>query len=151
MKRYILLTICLLAAFTGAITASAQDDLAVGRLFETYNHRANVTEIVAKGKAVKPYRLTLFRSLTAADDPAIAKIMEQAVKADAAHSSDKEIGTQDGQIYYAFISMRKSDGSFAYIFYRNNLLRDDRKPETTIVYMEGEATLDELKRMFSPQ
>ena len=40
--------------------------------------------------------------------------------------------------------------SYRYLFYRNTSVvpNSNKKPEVTVVYMEGQVTLEELKQMF---
>lgn len=132
-----------------AIAASAQKSMKIDELFaDEYRNRDNVVEVIVKGEKVKAYKLTLFRSLTVKNDAGLAQKMEQAVNADAKTASDKETGLVGGKLYYGFFSFPNSNGTYRYLFYRNNLLRKGAAPETTIVYMEGKATLKELKEMF---
>ncbi len=146
MKRFLLIFAFLLVA---VLSATAQKGMSIDELFGgDYQNRKNVTEVVVRGTQVKAYNLTLFRSITVADDPALAQKMETLVKADGRKATDREEGLRGGRLYYAFYSFRKGDGTYSYIFYRNNLLRKNAKPETTVVYMEGHATLAELKKMF---
>lgn len=132
-----------------ALAASAQKNMKIDELFaDEYRNRDNVVEVIVKGEKVKAYKLTLFRSLTVKNDAALAQKMEQAVNADAKTASDKETGLVGGKLYYGFFSFPNGNGTYRYLFYRNNLLRKGAAPETTIVYMEGKATLKELKEMF---
>ncbi len=147
MKRFILATIILMAA---TLTLNAQDGLAVAQLFENRcREKENVTEVYMEGKVLKIYDLSLFRSITAVNDSAMAEQMERLVTIDAKKASDKEIGTKGGRIYYAFLAFNDSNSdNNRYIFFRNGMLQKGSKPETAIIYMEGEATLESLKKTF---
>lgn len=145
MKRFLLILITIAAS----IPAVAQKGMAVDKLFGgDYRGRENVTEVVVKGIRLKSYKLSLFLSITAADDRQLAIEMERLVRTDGAKASDKEEGLIGGRLYYAFYSFPDGEGGYRHIFFRNNLLKKGAKPETTVVYMEGEATLGELKKMF---
>ena len=51
--------------------AWAQESLHIGELFDgRYNRQKNTIEVLVKGKKLKPYNLTLFRSLTIKGDSA---------------------------------------------------------------------------------
>ena len=100
-----------------------------------------------EGKSLKPYDLTLFRSITATDSR-LYQEMEQLVESDTKEAIDKECGYINGKLYYGFFQLKPINNRYRYIFYRNSSLRDDEPNETTIVYMEGYPTLAELKEMF---
>ena len=53
-------------------------------------------------------------------------------------------------LYYGFYCFPPQDESYRYLFYRNTSVVPDggKKPEVTVVYMEGQVTLEELKQMF---
>lgn len=143
MKRMYLF---LLAMFC-LLSLQAQEGLQVCPFF---NSKANVTEVQVKGKELKPFNLTLFRSLTLKSHSEEAIKMEHSVLKDAEKAIDKEEGRIGGRLYYGFYCLKPTDkGCYRYLFYRNQALRKENKQEeVTLVYMEGYATLDELKRMF---
>ena len=60
----------------------------------------------------------------------------------------KESGKVGGRLYYGFFCIPGEKSPFRYIFFKNKALTSPENPEITLVYMEGEATLEELKRMF---
>lgn len=100
-----------------------------------------------EGKSLKPYDLTLFRSITATDSR-LYQEMEELVESDTKEAIDKECGYINGKLYYGFFQLKPINNRYRYIFYRNSSLRDDEPNEATIVYMEGYPTLAELKEMF---
>ena len=56
------------------------------------------------------------------------------------------IGTQ---LYYGFYVLPSKGKIHRYIFYRNNLLKPEAKPqEIMLVYIEGKASPTELKQIF---
>ncbi len=129
--------------------AWAQESLHIGKLFDgRYNRQKNTIEVLVKGKKLKPYNLTLFRSLTIKGDSAERNRVEQLVLQDATGAVDKETGKIGGHLYYGFFRYPQKDGVFRYLFFKNSALRKSEEPEVSIVYMEGYATLEELKEMF---
>lgn len=147
MKKAVLLMILALGL---AVSATAQDGMAVARLFGgDYRKQPNVTEVVMKGKAVmKRAGLEVFHSVTVSDDPALAATMEQLVEADAKNATDKEVGMRGGKMYYGFFAFKGTNGKNRYLFFRNDLLRKGAEPRTSVVYMEGKATMRELREFF---
>ena len=146
MKRAVLILFLLTMAVPAAFS---QKGMAIGELFSSgLEKQPNVVEVIVKGKKLEPYHLTVFRSLTVKSDAAMAERMDKLVLSDAKAATDREQGMTGGRLYYGFFTFANGDGTFRYVFYRNNLLRKGAKPETTVVYMEGKATLAQLKSMF---
>lgn len=127
----------------------AQEGLNVGRLFDgRYQSDPNAIEVLVKGKKLEPYQLTLFRSLTVKNAPQAFEQIEKWVKQDGAQAIDKETGLIGGKLYYGFYRLPPKDRVYRYLFFRNSSLRKVEANEVTVVYMEGYATLEELKEMF---
>lgn len=133
------------------IPLCAQKGLQVGRMFDGRFHKQkDATEVLLKGSKVKAYKLTLFRSLTInATNPAVTSI-EQAVSSDGRQAIDKEQSSRGGHLGYAFFQLPSVGNIHRYLFYRNNAVLHTNSAGTkvTLIYMEGTATLKELKATF---
>lgn len=146
MKRHLIL-LALLAVLT--VPVCAQKGLAVAQLFDgRYKDRAGATEVLVKGRQLKAYDLTLFRSLTLRATDAETRRIEQLVRTDARHAADKETAAHGGRLYYGFYRFPPADGRQRYLFYRNNALAGNASAGLIVVYLEGSATPDQLKQMF---
>lgn len=166
MKR--LNTILIILAL-GALPALAQEGLKIEELF--YNkhtkefksnpkkdikagrdysiHQSLVSEVSIQGQYLKPYNLTLFRSVTFENGETMAKQIEEWIEADSRDAYDKEVGRLKGQLYYGFFCLPTHKGKQRYLFYRNAALQPNSKDKSlTVAYMEGYATLEQLKEMF---
>lgn len=91
-----------------ALPLMAQKGLQVNTLFDgrfKKDHRA--VEVLIKGKELKKYHLSLFRSLTVTNAPAVFREMETLVCQDAKSAVDKEVGTIGNRLYYASTVFRK--------------------------------------------
>ncbi|MBQ8521994.1 MAG: hypothetical protein IJ456_11640 [Bacteroides sp.] len=127
----------------------AQEGLHIAGLFDgRYKRSDNAIEVTIKGKELKPYRLTYFRSLTIKESPADFERMERLVKEDAREAVDKETGHIGERLYYGFYCLPPRKGVMRYLFYRNSSLRKVEPCEATLIYMEGNVSLEELKEMF---
>lgn len=147
MKKILFFWFCL---FTIATRIYAQSGMNVESVFGKTSLGKGQKEIIIKGRELKPYNLRYFRSQTLKTTPEQRENIEKLVAADGKQAIDKEVGTIGGHIYYAFYRFRKEgSNSYSYLFYRNGTLRDRNSREITIVYMEGSATIDELKKMFN--
>ena len=119
----------------------AQEGLRIGELFDgSYKRKSNAIEVVIKGEKLKRYRLNVFRSLTIKNDPKDFERIEKLMEADEKNAVSKETGR-----IYCFPAYK---GQLRYVFYRNSSLREVESNEVTLVYIEGNVTMDELKKMF---
>jgi len=148
MKR--LLTPCLMMTLI-AVCADAQANLNISVFFDANSSYADdAKEVWVEGSQLRPYRLSLYRSITTENKQTITA-MEQAVIKDGKKAADKEIGYIGSRLYYAFLSMKPAaSGSTVrrYVFYRNASLKSSTKKDATLVYMEGQITMEELKNLF---
>ena len=129
----------------------AQKGMNVESLFDgRFKQDRRAIEVLIKGKDLKKYHLTLFRSLTLTDAPELSEEIETLVIKDAETAVDKEVGKVGSRLYYGFYCFPPKNESYRYLFYRNSSVAPDssKESEVTIVYMEGEVTLEELKQMF---
>lgn len=141
MKRLIITII----AFTMALVAEAQ--IQASHIFngKSSNH---MSSSCIEGNSLKPYKLTLFSTVTTRDHR-LFEHAEEIIESNEHKAIDKECGYINGRLYYGFYQFKPdSKGKYRYLFYRNSSLRDDEPCEITIVYMEGYPTLTELKKMF---
>lgn len=148
MKRKIYLW---LLALMLAMPLSAQTGLHIAPLFGgQYRGDRGATEVLMKGRKLAPYKLTLFRSLTLNTALVNLAQVERLVRADGAAAVDKEVGLRGGRLYYGFYQLRPAGKTRRYLFYRNNSLKpgNARSATLTLIYMEGTATIEELKRTF---
>lgn len=139
--------ITLMLAFV--VEAQSQTSLQIAELFNgSYKRKDNAIEVVVKGNQLERYKLEVFRSLTIKNDPKDFERIEKLVEQDEKHAISKETGHIGERLYYAFYCFSPQKGRFRYIFYRNSSLRKTESNELTLIYMEGNVTMDELKVMF---
>lgn len=144
-------TIILLTILLGCAShAAAQDGLRIATLFGGhYKSRADATEVHYEGRQLQSYKLTLFRSLTLTPSAQDAANIEKKVRADCAKAVEREAGLHGGRLYYGFYRLPTSGKENRYVFYRNNALRDPENGKLTIIYMEGTASIEDLKHSFA--
>jgi hypothetical protein len=146
MKKVFTIIILMLAF---VVEAQSQTSLQIAELFNgSYKRKDNAIEVVVKGNQLKRYKLEVFRSLTIKNDPKDFERIEKLVEQDEKHAISKETGHIGERLYYAFYCFSPQKGRLRYIFYRNSSLRKTEPNELTLIYMEGNVTMDELKVMF---
>ena len=143
-------TTILLIAWASISSVHAQSGLHIAQLFGAhYRNRKDATEVLLKGK--NKYNLSLFRSLSLSSAPPDQARFERLVLADTRSAIDKEACMRNGRLYYGFYQLPPKKNLRRYIFYRNNTLdksSSSSQPAITLIYMEGTATLNELKQSF---
>ena len=148
MKRFILLFLVLLLALPPAV---AQKGLHIDQLFGSeLRGRKGSTEVLVTGREAACYGLTLFRSLTFRATREETLWAERLVRADRAGATGMEEARRNARLYYGFYELKANpEGKSRYLFYRNGQLEKGTEGKLTVIYMEGTATIDELKRRFS--
>lgn len=145
--RKILIIVILM--FAWVVEAWSQEGLYIAELFNgQYKRKDNAIEVIVKGNQLERYRLKVFRSLTVKNDPKDFERIEKLVLQDEKNAINKETGHIGQRLYYAFYCLPSKKNHYYYIFYRNSSLRKIEDNELTLIYMEGNVTLDELKAMF---
>ena len=145
--RKILIIVILM--FAWVVEAWSQEGLYIAELFNgQYKRKDNAIEVIVKGNQLERYRLKVFRSLMVKNDPKDFERIEKLVLQDEKNAINKETGHIGQRLYYAFYCLPSKKNHYCYIFYRNSSLRKVEDNELTLIYMEGNVTLDELKAMF---
>ena len=102
-----------------------------------------------KGRQLSVYKLSLFRSLTLGPQSGNANAIEPLVKADGRSAIDKELTTRGGRLAVAFYQLPSVGKTRRYLYYPNtSAAGSSSASQIVLIYMEGTATLDELKRSF---
>ena len=146
MRKIFLIVVLMLG---WVMEAKSQEGLQIAELFNgQYKRKGNAIEVVVKGNQLERYKLEVFRSLTIKNDPKDFERIEKLVEQDEKHAISKETGHIGERLYYAFYCFPPEKERFRYIFYRNSSLRKTESNELTLIYIEGNVTMDELKDMF---
>ena len=145
MKQFIIIILtCLMATST----AVAQNGLNINQLFDgRFKKATGATEIIVTGSRANEIGLKVYHSLSVTNESQ-AELIESYVKKDGVQAVDKEVEYRNGQLYYGFYTMKSVKGNKRYIFFLNqNLARKSPKKVVTLIYMEGNATPEQIKRL----
>ena len=145
MKRT---TIIILTCLLTTIAAMAQEGLNIDRLFDgRFKKATGATEIIVTGQQARQIGLTVYHSLSVTDKGQ-AELVESMVVKDGAQAIDKEVEYRNGQLYYGFYTMKPVKRHNRYIFFLNqNLARKSPKNTVTLIYMEGSANSEQIKKL----
>lgn len=148
MVRLIRVFILCAVALAAASTARAQKGLHVESLFDgSFEKNSKAVTVDVKGKRLKSYNLTLFRSITVHDAPQDAGRMAAAAYADgrnAVSSEEVKRGKETVAGYYQLPPEAK-DGKHPNRFI---LFRRLQKGAATLIYLEGFTELEKLIKLF---
>lgn len=135
------------------LSTSAQRGLQINEVFEgKVIAKQYMQESFIKGDNVAPYKLRLLHTVKfLANNSQRAKAdalfnidMKERISDD---DSNMEMETRDGFLYYAIVQLTNNDkGSHRYICYQCR--PKSTKFDITMVYMEGEASLADLRKTF---
>lgn len=135
MKKLLTIILLLLSSHLGSW---AQKGLAIQAAFDELAVKKNATEVVMSGKRLKNFHLSLFHSLeiknpSTSDRQRILLL----VQTDAAQAITKEETPA-----HNFYELPRHNGTHTYILYRNN------NQTLTLIYIEGKASLKQIKQYF---
>lgn len=136
-----------------SLSTSAQRGLQINEVFEgKVIAKQYMQESLIKGDNVAPYKLRLLHTVKfLANNSQRAKAdalfnidMKERISDD---DSNMEMETRDGFLYYAIVQLTDNDkGLHRYICYQCR--PKSTKFDITMVYMEGEASLADLRKTF---
>lgn len=128
-----------------ALPALPQTGLHVAQLFDgSFKRRSGATEVYMKGRSVRDYGLNVFRSLSVSTSMLDeVRLMEQLVRLDARYAVNKEESYKGKALYYGFYQLPRYKGLNRYLFYKHT-----RQQPVTLIYLEGKASIQEIKRRF---
>ena len=146
MKR-ITIIITVLALTT--LPAVAQSGLNINALFDgRYKKNPYATELIVTGPSAQEIGLEVYHSLKVTEKEQ-QDLIERLVSKDGATAIDKEVQLRNGKLYYGFYTLSKTKkGRNRYIFFLNqNLAKNAPKNMVTLIYMEGNASPEKIKKL----
>ena len=157
MRRTLMIALILSLLSIPEIMASAQGGLHSGWVFENGSKvdKHKLETSVVKGERLKEYKLNLFHSIKLCCTPSEYREISQSVMADSNNATDKELEISGGNVKYALLRFEGENGINSYLAMQLTSHSTYIKDETTvtdaflIVYMEGEASIPELRALFS--
>ena len=154
--KHTLLTLLLLLL---PLSLAAQYNLAISKVLDgRYKKNRHTTNVEISRERLLSYQLDYYHSLTVTDDDEIMDAISAAVMADEPLAIEKDFSTIGTKLYYGFFQMKDDMPSTSshkptvhrYIFFRDMRQSPDHPASmVTLIYMEGDATLDFLKQKFS--
>ena len=132
------------------VSASAQRDLKSYPVFHgkvVPGKLMVVTEV--RGSSMAAYKLDYYRGVSFQVGEALTRQVAALVEADADEAAIKETEKIGDLLTYALVQPASSGKMNRYLCYQARKVGDDWK--VTLLYLEGAATLDDLRKMFDKQ
>lgn len=148
MKR-IVVTLFLLLLLSGA--ASAQRDLKCHSVFEgkvVPGKQMVITEV--RGNSMAAYKLDYYRGVNFQVDERLANQVAGLVEQDADAAAVKETEKVGGRLTYALIQPKSKGKTKRYLCFQARALEEGQW-KITLLYLEGPASLEDLRSMFEKQ
>ncbi len=130
-----------------SVTVNAQK-LNVSPFFkEDFAKNPAVTMVRFSGEKSDWKGLTMYKSVSVAGNAEMADAIARSVKKDGAKAEFKETSFKDGKLYFGFYGMGGEGKHRKYLFYLD--LRPKCKEKTTLVYIEGDWSPEQVKTMIT--
>lgn len=143
--RIILLLLTLLLPLALSAQKLNIDKVLDGR----YKKNPNTTDVVYRGQHLFNLPVDYYHSLTVVNDEQLMNVVVEAFLADEKMTADKEMTKVGQHLFFGFYRMKYNGETNRFI-----LLKDMRyspsakKKQVTLIYMEGNCTIDQIKKMF---
>lgn len=144
MRKLLLVVALCLGAL---LPAHAQKGLQIDNLFSgKLVDMSMVSESIVSGKKLVPYNLDYFRSVRfMADEKQVSKVTKW-IREDAQMAEEQDMESENGRLVYALLKFPRRMEKNRYVGYQ--IKRISGKDYVTVVYMEGAATVEDLKVIF---
>lgn len=103
----------------------------------------------ANGFVLSDYKLSYYRSVSFTVGPDTFSKVAAMVEIDAVNAPFKETEKVGGMLTYALVQPKSAGKKNRYLCYQAR--KEEDKWKVTLMYLEGSATLDELRKMFDNQ
>lgn len=149
MKTFIghLRFVALCLALSLAAVGHGQEGLESLALSDVFSGKVAQARIVSEthveGSGLTKYQLTVFRSVQCTSSAQGFTRLERLLARDEASTTEKEVQRSNHRTQFALFRYKQKDGSNHYIIYQR------RSPtDFTCVYLEGSASIQQLKQTF---
>lgn len=134
---------------SGLISVSSRaESLSVDPFFtEDFAKNPAVTMVSVSGRQSDWKGLSAYRSVSVAADGEKADAMARAVRKDGVKAEFKETSFKDGHLYFGFYGLGGEGPHRRYLFFLD--LRLKGKEKTTLIYIEGDWTPEQVKSMIT--
>lgn len=146
MKR---ISLIIIIGIVATMPALAQSGLHINTLFDgRFKKDLHATELIVTGAGARDINLKVYHSLKVTEKSQ-QNLVESLVVKDGVKAVDKEVEYRNGQLYYGFYTLPATkSGDHRYIFFLNqNLAHNSPKNMVTLIYMEGKATPEQIKKL----
>ncbi len=146
LYRWIVFSIIFMFSLASSIALG--ENLSVSPFFkEDFGKNAGVTMVSFSGNQTDWKGLTVYKSVSVSGDNEKADAIARGVKKDGAKADFKETSYRDGKLYFGFYGLGGDGRHRKYLFYLD--LRPKGKEKTTLVYIEGDWSAEEVKAMIT--
>ncbi len=147
-KLYRWIGLSIILVFSLASSIAMGENLNISPFFkEDFAKNQAVTMVSFSGKQTDWKGLTVYKSVSVSGDNEKADAIVRSVKKDGAKAEFKETSYRDGKLYFGFYGLGGDGRHRKYLFYLD--LRPKGKDKTTLIYIEGDWSAEEVKAMIT--
>ncbi len=145
-KKLIIFTLLLLLP----LAAMSQDRLRSSAVFDgKVVPKDRMVETIVKGVYLKDYGLSMFRSVRMDVDDKDLGSISALILEDASDAASKETEIDHNRLSYALIAFEPHSGSRYFLCFQSKPSAEEGTTSVIVVYMEGDTTLTNLRKMFT--
>ncbi len=146
LYRWIAFSVILAISLASSIASG--EKLNVSPFFnEDFAKNPSVTMVSFSGKQTDWKGLTAYKSVSVSGDNEKADAIAKGVKKDGVKADFKETTYKEGMLYFGFYGLGGEGRNRKYLFFLD--MRPKGKDKTTLVYIEGNWSADEVKEMIT--
>jgi hypothetical protein len=132
------------------LAARSQDRLRSSAVFDgKIVSKDRMVETLVKGEYLKDYDLTLFRSVRMDVNDADLESISALILTDAADAVSKETEVDHNHLKYALIALEPDTDCRCFLCFQSKPSANEGFTSVIVVYMEGDTTLTNLRKMFT--
>lgn len=140
-----LLTALLIAVFgLTSWTLEAQNDLFIGKVFDTYGKKKGVEMVDISGEMLENYRLSRFRSITIKNDPAAADFARKCLARDQAGAKKIKEVTSNGVPTSVYLQLPRLGNDNRLILYNE---KRNKEIKITLIYIESKDDTESILKL----
>ncbi|MDE5813758.1 MAG: hypothetical protein K2H72_05675 [Muribaculaceae bacterium] len=150
MKHRLILIIALAVMIVSGLTSVGirAESLNVDSFFkEDFAKNPAVTMVSVSGRSSGWKGLSAYRSVSVAGDGEVADAIARAVRKDGVNAEFKETSFKDGRLSFGFYGLGGEGSHRRYLFFLD--LRPKGKDKTTLIYIEGDWTPEQVKSIIT--
>jgi hypothetical protein len=143
-KKFLLPTLLIVLFGLVSLSLQAQNDLFIGKVFDTYGKKKGVVMVDLSGEVLENYRLTRFRSITIKNDAEAAKFARRCLERDQDGARKIKEVVSNGIPTSVYLQLPRIGAENRLILYNENRNNEIR---ITLIYIESKDDTESILKL----